>query len=199
MVAIASTVILAIMVALGVHVWMDSRVLSNGPLQVEGGWTIYSPVDVGQAQTFAQPEIDNTGTQDIILDSAQILPGTGSPYGLAVEEYLIGLPTRSNGGGASRGEPDPSIEGPWSAVAGTVIRPEHAAGVQPNGYSLIVVVRLNVIGQAWTNGVEIKYHIGSRHYIAKSDSRYVVCTPFTGRTLAQDHDCGDEIPAVDRY
>jgi len=152
---------------------------------------IVGNVDVRQPTTFAQPALDNTGTKDLVLDSARVIPGKGSPHQVTVEKYLIGLPSRPNGGGGNRGEPDPAIDGPWSSVAGTVIKPLHSPGTLPNGYSLIVVTRLDMLGRGWTDGIEIRYHVGNTHYIARSDSRYVVCTPLTGRTLDQLHHCGD--------
>jgi hypothetical protein len=182
-----AAVTLVIAATIGV-IWLRSSPEANGPLRVDGGITLVGNADVGQATTFAMPQFENTGSRDLVLDSVRLINGKGSPNTLTVEQYLIGLPSRDNGGGMSRGEPDPNIEGPWSAVAGTVIKPR--AQAMPNGYALITVAHLGVLGRAWTDGVEIRYHIGTTHYVARSDFRYVMCTPFTGRTLEQLHQCG---------
>lgn len=157
-IAIAVTAALAVVAAIGGWMWLHSGPRADGPLRIEDGLVLIATADVGQATTFAQPALINTGARDLVLDSVRLIPGEGSPHALTVETYLVGLPGRSNGGGMSRGEPLPAVEGPWSAFAGTVIKP--IAQVRPNGYSLIAVAHLGVLGIAWTDGVEIKYHVG---------------------------------------
>ena len=166
----------------------STAVATNGPLYIESGMSYYDVATPGQGVVFSEPPIDNRSNQPVTIDSISLDLASGSTRPMVIQQTAIGLPQRPNGGGTDLGSLSQAQEGPWIPVHGAVIGPAGPASANRlQGYGLIFAVNMTGPGIAWSTAVIVNYHVGSKHYLAKSADLFVFCTNTDNGTDCQSN------------
>lgn len=146
-----------------------------GPLGPQGQADRFSstgiPVGSGDLGTFAQIFLDNPTGDEAVIDEVRLVP---SPTRERVQ-LLHGWVVTPASGDAVRaafgGPPEQHYPGRLPA-AGTTIPP------RSNGYllGLTLAGRTDTARpQSWVNGVDVRYHVGGRHYLDRWPDQVVLC------------------------
>lgn len=166
---------------IGLVAWRATRPLPAGPVDVGAEDRVSFPFAPGETGSAAWIAIFNNGTKPAVVDAMR--PIGVDPGMRIVAAYLVGKGRPSYGYCCSRRWPvtPKQYDGAYPT---SMLHPPRGVEILPNrafkkgeimGATAVFAVRADRPGRYAFRGIELKYHIGSKHYRRVLTNAFTMC------------------------
>ena len=167
---------LAVLAAAGAFLLWGPIGFGNGPLSLEMGGTVGSKVTGRTLLAIFMP-VHNTGHGAATIDSVRLIGTAGYPVPQVITLRLTGAGLCGGSWPVRATQPRLQVARgcPARDIGPLLARPVgHAAG--GSLLSAVAVVRPPVLGGCWAmTAVQVRYHVGIRHWTATEPDEFAAC------------------------